>query len=107
MFEAVGEILARTGNAGGGFPALPPFAVQPVNCVFLPAGAGGPEIEQLSGCNSNDRLDQIAQARVRLRKNIGKSFSVETYYHWVNWSSNTKEFDFTRHIVGLTATFRR
>jgi len=107
LFETVGEILARTGNAGGGFGALPPFAMQPVNCVFVAGGAGAPQIEQLSGCNSNDRLDQIAQARVRLRKNIGKSFSVETYYHWTNWSSNTQEFDFTRHIVGLAATFRR
>ncbi len=65
------------------------------------------EQENFSDCNSNDRLDKITQARIRLRKNIGKNWILESYYRWVDWESNTEEFNFNRHIVGLAATFRR
>ena len=113
IFEAVREILQETGNAGGTFANLPltiggPFG-QPVGCYWIPPDPtmGLPENEYLGRCNSNNRLDKITQARVRLRKNIGKSWTLETYYRWVDWDSTTEEFKFHRHIVGLAATFRR
>jgi hypothetical protein len=105
IFESVREILAFTG--GETIADLPPVLFQPFDCAWLPPSPTGPEFEALNGCNTNDRLDKITQARVRLRKNIGKSWTLETYYRYVDWSSNTEEFDFNRHIVGLAATFRR
>jgi Flp pilus assembly protein TadD len=108
IFEVVREL---TGGDPAGFAALPPLAAQPFDCVFVPPNTAAspdvPEIENLNGCRSNDRLDKITQARVRLRKKIGRSWILETYYRYVDWSSNTEEFDFNRHIVGLAATFRR
>ena len=95
IFEAVREI-----TGGGGFAVLPAFDMQPTNCRF--------EItrEDFSGCNSRERLDKITQAGVRLRRNFGKHWMLETYYNWVDWESNVQEFDFDRHIVGVAATFR-
>jgi len=107
VFEAAREILAVTG--GDTIADLPPIAAQPLNCFWQPpnALAGLTEIENFSGCNSNDRLDKITQARVRVRKNLGKRWTLETYYRWVDWESTVQEFNFNRHIVGLAATFRR
>jgi hypothetical protein len=92
VFEALREI-----NAGGG-SATCTFALPP------PAGSFN---EDFSGCASNPRLDRITQTRLRLRKNLGKNWTVESWYRWVDWDSNTQEFDFDRHIVGVAATFRR
>ena len=92
VFEALREI-----NAGGG-SATCTFALPP------PAGSFN---EDFSGCASNTRLDRITQTRLRLRKNLGKNWTVESWYRWVDWDSNTQEFDFDRHIVGVAATFRR
>jgi tetratricopeptide (TPR) repeat protein len=112
IFEVTREILSQLpGPDDFGTLALAGVANQPFDCVFVPpdtaASPDVPEIENLNGCRTNDRLDKITQARVRLRKTIGRSWILETYYRWVDWSSNTEEFDFNRHIVGLAATFRR
>jgi len=95
LFEVVREI-----TGGVGFAALPAVVPQPANCNFSIAQS------DFSRCRSDQRLDQIAQARIRLRKSFGKSWSVEGSYSWTDWSSNVQEFDFNRHIVGLAATFR-
>ncbi len=75
--------------------------------VFADPSTGTPFFENLGTCNTNSRLDRITQARVRLRKNIGNHVTLETFYRWVDWESQTQEFDFDRHIVGFAATFRR
>jgi len=99
-FDAIRDIRFLTGVGPTG--ALPAFAAQPASCRFaFPAG------EDFSLCPSGKRLDKITQTRLRLRKNIGRSWTIESYYRWVHWKSTTQEFDFTRHIVGLAATFRR
>lgn len=87
-------------SGGAGFVGLPAYPQQ-LTCNF------SIEVSDFSDCDSDDRLDQIAQTRIRLRKSFGKSWSVEGYYNWTDWSSNVKEFDFNRHFVGLAATFRR
>jgi len=107
VFEASREILGRIGGDDFGDLILAGVGGQPFDCVFVPPAPGVEPFERLNGCATNDRLDKITQARVRLRKNIGKRWVLEGYYRWVDWSSNTEEFDFNRHIVGLAATFRR
>jgi tetratricopeptide (TPR) repeat protein len=95
MFEVVREL-----SNGVGFAQLGPYPQQ-VGCNF------SIEESDFASCASDDRLDQIAQTRIRLRKSFGKNWSVEGYYNWTDWSSNVQEFDFNRHFVGLAATFRR
>ena len=89
-----------------GIENLPPIFAQPANCRWAPP-SGGQEFEDFSGCDSTRRLDKIAQARIRLRKNFGKTRTFEAYYRWTDWNSSVQEFNFDRHIVGFAATFRR
>ena len=93
----------------GKFSDLPAYGAQPVGCRWSPPDpfTSTPEMDNFNNCSSRNRLDKITQARVRVRKNIGKHWTLETYYRYVDWSSNTAEYDFDRHIVGLAATFRR
>ncbi|NNL65471.1 MAG: tetratricopeptide repeat protein [Myxococcales bacterium] len=88
----------------GGFQQPQPLRTPTCNFTLPPAGAFA---ENFAGCKSNSRLDRVTQSRVRLRKNIGKHWTVEGWYRWVDWESDTQEFDFDRHIVGMAATFRR
>jgi tetratricopeptide (TPR) repeat protein len=104
LFEVVDELSGGVGFSGlGAFPQQPQcnFAVE------LEEGTGPPGSFTFAGCDSSDRLDQIAQTRIRLRKSFGRNWTVEGYYNWTDWSSDVKEFDFNRHFVGLAATFRR
>lgn len=107
FFEAFREATALdpftpTGNIFNNGALLTPGV--PCQVALAPPG---PFAESLGTCNTNARLDRITQTRVRLRKNIGRHVSVETFYRWVDWDSQTQEFDFDRHIVGFAATFRR
>ena len=105
IFEVVREIVGPDGT----FADLPAYGAQPVGCRWSPPDpfTSTPEMDNFNNCSSRNRLDKITQARVRVRKNIGKHWTLETYYRYVDWSSNTAEYDFDRHIVGLAATFRR
>ena len=110
MFMPRRTVKWWTTSGGAGFSGLPAFALQPPGCNFsvqLEEGQGPPGSFTFANCGSDDRLDQIAQTRIRLRKSFGRSWSVEGFYNWTDWSSDVKEFDFNRHFVGFAATFRR
>ncbi len=103
LFDGLRDIRAKTGST-------PPLSQQRIGCQFQGVDRANKIFtffEDLSNCPSDERLDQIIQTRLRVRKNIGKSWTIESSYRFVRWKSNTPEFDFERHIVGLAATFRR